>query len=96
MILASPSPGLIEIAVRAQPRASRTEIVGSHGNRLKVRVAAPPVDGAANRELEKLFAKVLGVPKSAVEVIHGATGRDKTVRIHGLDPAEARERLGLP
>jgi uncharacterized protein (TIGR00251 family) len=96
MIKDSSTPGATDIAVRAQPRASRTEIVGRQGDRLKVRLAAPPVDGAANKELEKLVAKVLGVPRSSVEVVRGASGRDKTIRVHGMDAAEIRIRLDLP
>ena len=91
----SASPGGTDIAVRALPRSSRSEIVGLHGDRLKVRLAAPPVDGAANRELEKLVAKTLGVPRSSVEVVRGASGREKTIRVGGLSPTEVRKRLGL-
>lgn len=90
------SGGSTEISIHAQPRSSRSEIVGIHGDRLKVRLAAPPVEGHANRELQKLLAKTLGVPRGSVEVIRGATGRKKTVRILGMEPEEVRQRLGLP
>ncbi len=83
------------IQVRAQPRASRSEIVGLHGDALKVRLAAPPVEGAANLELEKVLAKALGVPRSAVQVVRGASGRNKLVRVTGLGPDEVRRRMGL-
>jgi len=96
MTVVSSSPGGVDLAVSAAPRASRSEIVGIHGDRLKVRLAAPPVDGAANKELEKLLAKALGVPMSSVEVVRGLSGRNKTVRIHGLDPTEVRKLLKLP
>ena len=96
MMVVSSSPGTTDLAVTAAPRASRSEIVGLHGDRLKVRLAAPPVDGAANKELEKLLAKALDVPRSSVEVVRGLSGRSKTVRIHGLDPTEVRLRLNLP
>jgi uncharacterized protein len=84
-----------DLSVRAQPRAARSEIVGQRGDALKVRLTAPPVEGAANRELEKLLAKVLGVSRSSVEVLRGASGREKVLRIHGLSPADVRERLGI-
>ncbi len=87
--------GGVEIAVRAQPRASRSEVVGLHGEQLKVRLAAPPVDGAANAELVKLLAKVLGVSRSAVVVAKGESGRSKVVRVTGVSVERARSRLGL-
>jgi uncharacterized protein (TIGR00251 family) len=70
--------------------------VGLHDDRLKVRLAAPPVEGSANKELEKLLAKALGVPRSSVEVVRGLSSRNKTVRIHGLDPTQVLERLNPP
>jgi uncharacterized protein len=88
-------PDHTDLTVRAQPRASRSEIVGLHGDALKVRLAAPPVEGAANRELEKVLARALGIPRSSVQVIRGASGREKVLRIHSLSPEEVRERLGI-
>lgn len=73
----------LTLRVLVQPRASRSEIVGPHGDALKVRLAAPPVDGAANEELVRLLAKEYGVPKGAVEIIGGLASRRKTVRIRG-------------
>lgn len=64
-----------------QPRAKRDEIAGEHGGALKVRVQAPPVDGAANKALVALLAKEFGVSKARVVVEKGATGRRKRVRI---------------
>ena len=96
MLVVSSSPDAVDLAVSAIPKASRSEIVGLHGDRLKVRLAAPPVNGAANRELEKLLAKALGVPRSSVEVVRGLSGRRKTVRIRGLDQTEVRKLLKLP
>ena len=83
----------VRIAVRVQPRASRSEVVGTHGDAIKIRVAAPPVDGAANKELIAFLSKRLGVAKSAVRIVKGAQGRDKLVEIEGLSEKEARERL---
>ena len=64
-----------------QPRASRTEVAGVHGARLKLRVAAPPVDDAANKALISFLAKAFKVPKGNILVLSGATGRDKRVAI---------------
>ena len=72
--------GLI-FSVRVVPRASRTEIVGLHDGALKIRVAAPPVEGAANDELVKFLAKKFRVSRGAVTVVSGTSSRTKTIRI---------------
>ncbi len=69
------------LAIRVQPRASRDEIVGPHGNSLKVRITAPPVDGRANAHLIKYLAKAFGVPRARVTLLAGESGRDKRLRI---------------
>lgn len=81
------------IALRIQPRASRTEITGFYGEALRVRVAAPPVDGAANDALLRFLAGQLGVGRSSVALDSGHTGRTKTVLVNGLAPAEVEHRL---
>ena len=78
-----------------QPRASKTEVAGRHGGAVKIRIAAPPVDGAANEELIRFLAKALSLPRSAVRLKRGAAGRRKAVEIEGLDVREAERRLGL-
>lgn len=65
-----------------QPRAGRDEIVGEHDGALKIRIKAPPVDGAANKQLIAFLAKQFGVGKRAVTLESGDTGRRKRVRIH--------------
>lgn len=84
-----------ELDVLVAPRASRSRIVGLHDDRLKIQLAAPPVDGAANAALCELLAGVLQVPRSALEIARGATGKRKTVRVTGVGAALARARLGL-
>jgi uncharacterized protein (TIGR00251 family) len=74
---------LVRVAVHVQPRASRSEIVGQHGAALKVRLQAPPVDGAANDALVRLLAESLGVSQRSVRVVAGATSRAKTVEVDG-------------
>lgn len=71
----------IIFTVRVVSRASKSEIVGELDGALKVRIASPPVDGAANAELIKLLAKTFDVPKSAVEIIGGQTSKTKKVRV---------------
>jgi uncharacterized protein len=87
-------PGGCGITVRVQPRAARDEVVGAHGDALKVRLTAPPVEGRANAALVALLAKALGVSPSAVAVTTGQVGRIKVVTVAGLRPEEARARLG--
>jgi hypothetical protein len=77
-------PGGVRFSVHVQPRASRSEVAGLHGDALKVRLTAPPVEGAANDELVALLAKQLGVARSAVQLVRGARGRRKIVQVHGV------------
>jgi uncharacterized protein (TIGR00251 family) len=80
--------------VEVQPRAPRTEMVGWREGRLRVRLAAPPVEGAANAALVALLADTLDLPKRQVRIATGATGRRKQIRIDGLDRAAVAARLG--
>ena len=84
----------IEFSVRVIPRSSRTEIVGEYDGTVKVRLSSPPVDGAANVELIKLFAKRLGVPRSAVEIVSGETSKTKRLRVDGVTAEQLRNLLG--
>ncbi|HEX9208796.1 MAG TPA: DUF167 family protein [Steroidobacteraceae bacterium] len=70
--------------VRVQPRAARTEFAGLRGERLRIRLHAPPVDGRANSALCEFLADACDLPKSRVTLERGVTGRDKCVRLHGL------------
>jgi uncharacterized protein (TIGR00251 family) len=88
-------PGGVRIAVHVQPRASRTEIAGVHGDALKVRLAAPPVDGAANEALVTFLTDRFAVPRRAVTIVSGAQSRSKVVDVDGLTAAEARRLLNL-
>jgi len=89
------TPTGIRLRIRVQPRASRTEIAGLHGNAVKVRLAAPPVDGAANEALARFIARHLGVPRSAVRIESGATGRSKILDVDGIDLADGKRLLGI-
>lgn len=73
-----------EIRVHIQPRASKTEIVGIHGEALKIRIAAPPVDGQANAELSRFLAGRLDIPQHRVKVLSGRNSRQKRVLIKGI------------
>lgn len=79
---------LLKLTVHATPGAKRTEAAGAHGDALRVRLGAPPVDGKANAALIAWAAKAFGVPKSAVELLHGAAGRQKVLGVR-FDSEEA-------
>jgi hypothetical protein len=81
------------VRVRVQPRARRNEIVAWQDDALRVRVSAPPVDGAANAAVEALLARALRVAPSTVSVVRGERSRDKVVRVDGLSLADIRARL---
>lgn len=84
----------VSFTIRVVPRASKSEIVGEMGGAVKVRVASPPVDGAANAELVKFLAKTFGVAKSAVEIVSGHVSKTKQIRINGVTAAQVRTVLG--
>jgi uncharacterized protein (TIGR00251 family) len=86
------SRGAARLTVRLTPRAGRDRIDGAVEGALRVRVAAPPVDGAANRSLVALLADELGLGKTSVRIVAGETGRTKVVELDGVDPAVLVER----
>lgn len=94
MIDISEKEGAIFFRVRVIPRAAKSEIVGAFDGALKIRLAAPPVEGAANRELVKFLARICRVPKGSVAIIGGQTSRSKRMRIEDLGHAEFLKLLG--
>lgn len=83
----------VRITIHVQPRASRTELAGEHGDAIKLRVAAPPVEGEANREVCRFLARLLSVAPSAVEVVSGESARRKVVEIQGSTAEAVRLKL---
>ena len=81
------------LVVRAIPRAARTAVAGERAGALLVRVAAPPVEGAANAALLEFLSDVLKVPMRQLTIVSGESSRTKRVRIQGLSPGDALERL---
>ncbi|MCA9287962.1 MAG: DUF167 domain-containing protein [Phycisphaerales bacterium] len=91
-----PDPGGgVRLHIKAVPGASRDQIAGVLGDRLKVRVAAPPEGGKANKAICALIAGELGVRTSAVTVAAGQTSPEKTVAVEGVTPEAARAALGI-
>ena len=81
------------LRLRVVPNARRGEVVGVHGEAIKVKVQAPAVEGKANEALRDFLAERLRVPARAVEIVSGGKSRDKTVAVEGLETPEARQRL---
>jgi uncharacterized protein (TIGR00251 family) len=77
--------GAITFTVRVVPRASRSRVAGAHDGALRVRVAAPPVDGAANEELVRTLAEAFSVPRRFVEITSGHSSKLKQVRVYGVN-----------
>jgi len=82
------------LAIRVTPRARKDEIVEILADQtIKIRLTAPPVEGKANEALIEFLSKVLGVPRSKIDIVAGASGRDKLVSILDLDSSEAQARI---
>jgi hypothetical protein len=85
MTWATPTADGVILTVRVMPRATRSEVQGVHGEALKIRLQAPPVEGKANRALIEFLADTLGVSKSSVEILTGDTSRNKRVLVRGVN-----------
>ena len=88
------TPDGVELLLLIQPRASRSRVVGEHDGRLKIQLAAPPVDGEANAALLELLSSLLRVRKADLELVDGHTGRRKRVRVAGLAASAVESLIG--
>jgi hypothetical protein len=93
MIQATEKDGWLIFNVRVVPKSSRSEIVGEMDGALKIKIAAPPVDGAANEELIRVLSKRFGLAKNAVEILTGQTSKQKQVRVSGANQADLLKLL---
>lgn len=84
---------VVRVSIYVQPRASKTEVAGTHDGCIKVRLAAPPVDGAANAALVEFVAERLGIAKSRIRLVSGASSRRKVLEIEGADEASVAASL---
>jgi uncharacterized protein (TIGR00251 family) len=85
--------GAVRFAVHAKPRARKSRVVGERGEAVEVALQAPPIDGAANEELVRFLARVLGVARRDVALVRGDASREKLVAVTGLPAAEVEARL---
>ena len=81
------------LKLRIVPNAKRDEVTGEHGDAVKIKIAAPALDGKANEAVLELLAEKLGIHRRDITLIAGEKSRDKLVEIAGLDATEARGRL---
>ena len=88
MIEITEKDGCVSFKVCVVPRSSKSEIVGEHYRALKVKLAAPPVEGAANAELIKVLAKHFGVSRGDIQIVGGATSKNKRIKIDNLSQSE--------
>lgn len=89
----------MQIKVYIQPKASKSEVVGFHGDAgddvIKIRIQAPPVDGKANEELCKFLSKLLKIPKTKIKIIRGKSSRKKTLEIEDLTEDQIKKKLPI-
>jgi len=85
-------PGAV-LTLRIVPRAAKNAIVGAHGDALKIRLCAPPVDGAANAALIEFLSDTLSLPRARIRLLSGQTSRSKRVRLEGITVGEVRGML---
>lgn len=87
--------GAVTFAVRVQPRAKQNSVLGELGEALKIGLTAPPLEGRANQACIDFLAELLGVSRSAIRIVSGASSRNKVVRVAGVSAAQLRQSLGL-
>jgi uncharacterized protein (TIGR00251 family) len=89
----TPSSGGAVLTLHVVPRSSRTEICGEHGDALKIKLQAAPVEGKANKALIEFLSDELDIPRSSISILSGDTGRNKRVAITGISAAEIEKNL---
>ena len=93
MLRIVPTATGVRVSIRVQPRASVDEIAGAHGDALRIRLTAPPVEGAANDALVDFLASVLGIARRDVTIVAGSTSRSKIVELTGITEDRVRALL---
>lgn len=89
----TPTAEGVQVELRVQPRAAKQRVLGLYGSQLRISISAPPVSGKANLAVEAMLARLLGVPRSQVEVVGGHKSRSKRVTVAGVDHETARRLL---
>lgn len=89
----SAHPDGVLLAIKLQPRASSNEIGSPHGNELRIKVTAPPVDSAANEALLRLLSDELDIPRNRIELVRGGTSRHKVIKLHGVSATDVLDKF---
>jgi uncharacterized protein (TIGR00251 family) len=89
--LTATAGGGVRVEVHVKPRATKSKVVGVHGEALSIAIAAPPVDGEANDEVVRFVAKLFGIPKQQVGLVRGAGSRQKLLELDGVSVEVARQ-----
>lgn len=84
------------MSLHVLPNAPKTQIIGQHGDALKIKIQAPPVDGKANQEIIRFFAEALRIPKNQIEIVSGEISKTKKLRLIGCRWDQVRSTLSLP
>ena len=87
--------GAVSFQITVQPRAARSEVVGDHAGAIKVRLAAPPVDGKANHECIRFFSELLRVPRNAVKIVKGLSSKRKVISVSDVNAEHVRRALSV-
>lgn len=87
--------GGVQFRIKVQPRSSKNQVCGIHGDAIKLKLTAPPVDGAANEACQRYLADLFGLAISRIQIISGQTSRNKLIRVEGLSQDEIIAKLGL-
>ena len=95
MISFTERPEGVLFQIKVLPRSARSEVAGIHGEALKIKITAPPVEGKANEEIVRFLAKRLGVKSAQVSIVSGGHSQIKTVAVSGLTGPQVRERLNV-
>ena len=88
-----PVPNGVRLTLRVQPRAASNQVAGLHGDALKIRITAPPVDGAANDAVVELLSATFGIPKRAITIVAGTSSRSKVVELAGITEERVRSAV---
>lgn len=95
MISFTERPEGVLFQIKVLPRSARSEVTGVHGDALKIKITAPPVEGKANEEIVRFLAKRLGVKSAQVSIVNGGHSQIKTIAVSGMTGQQIRERLDL-
>ncbi len=94
-LISETSSGSVLLQVMVQPRASKDQVVGIHGNHIKIRLTSPPVEGAANKALVKFLSKKLKIPASKITIKRGQRARQKLLEVEGASAKDVKKKLGI-